>query len=84
MRAALLARILPRVMKEGESKEAALILMKNSHFDCSLQSVLSTCKGGTEQSSHRSDIAVSSATQARSHPVGSDYIQLHDGIFCEM
>ena len=32
MRAALLAPILPRVMEEGESKKAALILMKNSHF----------------------------------------------------
>ena len=30
---ALLAPILPRVMEEGESKKAALILMKNSHFD---------------------------------------------------
>ena len=33
MRAALLAPILPRVMKEGERKQAVLILMKNSHFD---------------------------------------------------
>ena len=36
MRAALLAPILPRVMEEGESKKAALILMKNSHFDRTL------------------------------------------------
>ena len=33
MRATLLAPILPRVMKEGESKQPALILMKNSHVD---------------------------------------------------
>ena len=33
MRAALLAPILPRVMKEGESKKAAFILMRNSHCD---------------------------------------------------
>ena len=37
MRAALLAPILPPVMKEGESKQAALILMKNSHFDRTLR-----------------------------------------------
>ena len=39
MRAAFLASILPRVMKEGESKEgsSALILMKNSHFDRTLR-----------------------------------------------
>ena len=34
--AALLAPILPRDMEEGESKKAALILMKNSHFDGTL------------------------------------------------
>ena len=34
MRAALL---LPRVMEEGESKKAALIFMKNSHFDRTLR-----------------------------------------------
>ena len=33
MRAASLAPILPRVMKEVESKQAVLILMKTSHFD---------------------------------------------------
>ena len=32
MRVALLALILPRVMKKGESKKAALILMKNSFW----------------------------------------------------
>ena len=32
----LAAPILPRVMEEGESKKAALILMKNSHFDRTL------------------------------------------------
>ena len=37
MRAALLAPIFPRVMEKGESKKAALILMKNSHFDRTLQ-----------------------------------------------
>ena len=37
MRAAFLAPILPRVMKEGESKKGALILMKNSHFDRTLR-----------------------------------------------
>ena len=37
MRAAFLAPILPRVMKEGESKQAALTLMKNSHFDRTLR-----------------------------------------------
>ena len=37
MRAALLAPILPQVMKEGESKQVALILMKNSHFDRTLR-----------------------------------------------
>ena len=37
MRAALLAPILPRVMEEGESKKAALILIKNSHFDRTLR-----------------------------------------------
>ena len=37
MRAALLAPILPRVMEEGESKKAALVLMKNSHFDRTLR-----------------------------------------------
>ena len=37
IRAALRAPILPRVMKEGESKKAALILMKNSHFDRTLR-----------------------------------------------
>ena len=37
MRAALLAPVLPRVMEEGESKKAALILMKNSHFDRTLR-----------------------------------------------
>ena len=37
MRATLLAPILPRVMEEGESKKAALILMKNSHFDRTLR-----------------------------------------------
>ena len=37
-RAALLVPpILPRVMEEGESKKAALILMKNSHFDRTLR-----------------------------------------------
>ena len=40
MRAALLAPILPIVMKEGDSKKAALILMKNSHFDRTLQYTL--------------------------------------------
>ena len=39
MRAALHAPILPRVMEEGESKKAALILMKNSHFDGTPQEV---------------------------------------------
>ena len=33
MRAASLAPILPQVMEEGERKKAALILMKNYHFD---------------------------------------------------
>ena len=37
MRAALLGSILPPVMKKGESKQAALILMKNSHFDRTLR-----------------------------------------------
>ena len=37
MRAAFLAPILPQVMEEGESKKAALILMKNSHFDRTLR-----------------------------------------------
>ena len=37
MRAALLAPILLRVMEEGESKKAAVILMKNSHFDRALR-----------------------------------------------
>ena len=37
MRAAFLAPILPWVMKEGESKKAALILMKNSPFDRTLR-----------------------------------------------
>ena len=37
MRGALLTPILPSVMKEGESKKAALILMKNSHFDRTLR-----------------------------------------------
>ena len=37
MRAAFLSPILPWVMKEGESKKAALILMKNSHFDRTLR-----------------------------------------------
>ena len=37
MRAAFLAPNLHRVMKEGESKQAALILMKNSHFDGALR-----------------------------------------------
>ena len=37
MRASLLAPILPRVMEEGEKKKAALILMKNSHFDRTLR-----------------------------------------------
>ena len=37
VRAAFLAILLPRVMKEGESKKAALILMKNSHFDRTLR-----------------------------------------------
>ena len=36
MRAAFLTPILPRVIKEGENKKAALILMKNSHFDRTL------------------------------------------------
>ena len=36
-RAAFLTSILPRVMKEGESKKAALILMKNSQFDWTLR-----------------------------------------------
>ena len=40
MRAVLLAPILLRVMKEGESKQTALILMKNSHFDRTLQQYL--------------------------------------------
>ena len=40
MRAALLAPILPRVMKERESKWAALILMKNSHFDRTLRYIV--------------------------------------------
>ena len=46
MRAALLAPILPRVMEEGESKKAALILMKNSHFDRTLRSCASWQKFG--------------------------------------
>ena len=33
MRASFLAPILPPFMKEGESKEAVIILMKHSHFD---------------------------------------------------
>ena len=37
MRAALLAPILPRVLKEGESQKADLILMKNCHFDRTLR-----------------------------------------------
>ena len=37
MRAALLAPILHRVMEAGESKKAALILMKTSHFDTTPQ-----------------------------------------------
>ena len=37
MRAAFLSPILPWVMKEGESKKAALILMKNYHFDRTLR-----------------------------------------------
>ena len=32
--------ILPRVMEEGESKKAALILMKNSHFDRTLRYIV--------------------------------------------
>ena len=36
MGAALLAPILPRVMEERESKKAALIFMKNTHFDRTL------------------------------------------------
>ena len=39
MRVASLAPILPQVMKEGESKQAALIWMKNSHFDRTLRTV---------------------------------------------
>ena len=37
MRAAFLAPILPRVMKEQEIKKADLISMKNSHFDRTLR-----------------------------------------------
>ena len=37
MRAAFLAPTLHQVMKEGESKQAALILMKNSYFDRTLR-----------------------------------------------
>ena len=33
----MLAPIFPRVMEEGESKKAALILMKNSRFDRTLR-----------------------------------------------
>ena len=39
MRDAFLDPILPWVMKEGESKKVALILMKNSHFDRTLRYV---------------------------------------------
>ena len=47
MRAAFLDPILPQVVKEGESKKAALILMKNSHFDRSLRYVFSKIKSVT-------------------------------------
>ena len=41
MRASFLAPNRPRVMEEGESKQEALILMKNSHFDRTLRQFLS-------------------------------------------
>ena len=37
MRAANVAPLLPRFMKEGERKKAALILMKHSQFEKTLQ-----------------------------------------------
>ena len=42
MRAAILDPILPRVMREGESRKSALILMKNSHFNRTLRYSLKT------------------------------------------
>ena len=52
MRAAFYASILPRVMKEGESKEGSFHFDENSQFDRTLQQELdnnSICECGAEE-----------------------------------
>ena len=54
MRVAFLAPILPWVMKEGESKKAALLLMKNSHFNRTLRLAL-----GSNPTFHKIELGMS-------------------------